>query len=96
MEYSKYFNDSATNGKTIFYNYEGLLTTSCPRDSSDTIFTETNNMETMPEWEHLKCIMYLNDKIYLKLPNNPFTVFNAESLKIDINETETITRTIVS
>ena len=96
MEYLKYFNDFATNGKTIFYNYEGFFTTSCPRDPSDTIFTETNTMKSMPEWKSSNCMMYLNDKLYMRLPNNPFTVFDPESLQLKIKETETITRILVS
>jgi hypothetical protein len=75
-----YCGHSATNGKTIYYNYEGILTTSCPKDPSDTIFTYTDNREKVPEWKSLNPMMYLNDKLYMRLPEHPFVVFDPETL----------------
>lgn len=39
--------------------------------------------------------MYLNDKLYMRLPEHPFAVFDPETLQMDLKETEAITRTLV-
>ncbi len=36
-------------------------------------------------------MMCLNNKLFMNLPNNPFTVFDTETLEMDVKESEAIT-----
>jgi hypothetical protein len=60
------------------------------------MFIYTDNREKMPEWKSYNPMMYLNGKLYMRLPDHPFAVFDPETLEMDLNETEAITKTLVS